>query len=380
MSMKGIHTADWHLGKVVHGQSFLQEQREQIQRITQLIREESVDFVMISGDLFDRAIPPVEALVLWESVLEEWVEELGIQVFVIAGNHDSAVRLSFANRFLEKQRVSILGDFSRFFTPLEVIHDKERIQVYFLPYLDTAYLREILERPEERSREVLLRSAVERIQQTWDPKAFHLLLAHEFLLGGSVSDSERPLSVGGSQAIPYQVFENFDYVALGHLHRAQRIGKDHIRYAGALYPYSFSEAGRVPSVELLYFGEDGSFEREKIEIKPERTLRVVEGRLDEVLALPSSEDYLCVRIENKEVILDLMGKLREWFPNTLRVERGQTGEVKRKEEEDILAREAETPLELFTSFFTEMTGDELLATQTAYLHGMLDRREGEDKA
>jgi exonuclease SbcD len=379
MSMKGIHTADWHLGKVVHGHSFLPEQREQIQGMTQLIREESIDFVIISGDLYDRAIPPVEAILLWESILEEWVEELGIQVFVIAGNHDSAIRLSFGNRFLEKQRVSILGDFSRFFHPLEVVHDKERIQVYFLPYLDTAFLREILAVPEERSREVLLRLAVARIQEEWDPKAFHLLLAHEFLLGGSVSDSERPLSVGGSQAIPYEVFEDFDYVALGHLHRAQRIGKDHIRYAGALYPYSFSEAGRVPSVEVLYFNEDGSFERERMEIKPERTLRVVEGRLDEVLALPPSDDYLCVRIENREVILDLMGKLRERFPNTLRVERAQIGETK-SESTDSLAREAETPFELFASFFSEMTGEEMLASQTAYLQALLEHREGEDEA
>lgn len=377
--MKGIHTADWHLGKVVHGHSFLPEQRKQIQGITQLIREEAIDFVMISGDLFDRAIPPVEAIVFWESVLEEWVEELGIQVFVIAGNHDSAIRLSFANRFLEKQKVSILGDFSRFFHPMELNDGAARIQVYFLPYLDTAFLREILELPEERSREALLRIAVERIQNKWDPKAFHLLLAHEFLLGGSVSDSERPLSVGGSQAIPYQLFEDFDYVALGHLHRAQRIGQDHIRYAGSLYPYSFSEAGRVPSVEVLYLGEDGSFERERVEIKPEKTLRVVEGRLDEILALPPSDDYLCVRIENREVILDLMGKLRDRFPNTLRVERAQIGTAK-SEARDFMAREAETPFDMFASFFSEMTGEEMLPPQTEYLQELLERRDGEEKA
>ncbi len=377
--MKGIHTADWHLGKMVHGHSFLPEQRKQIEGITQLIKEESIDFVMISGDLFDRAIPPVEAIVVWESVLEEWVEDLGIQVFVIAGNHDSAVRLSFGNRFLEKQRVSILGDFSRFFDPLELIHGEEGIQVYFLPYLDTAFLREILKQPEERSREVLLRQAVEQIQKEWNPKAFHLLLAHEFLLGGSVSDSERPLSVGGSQAIPYEVFEDFDYVALGHLHRAQRIGNDHIRYSGALYPYSFSEAGRVPSVEILYLGDHGSFERERREIKPEKTLRVIEGRLEEVLALPPSDDYLCVRIQNREVILDLMGKLRERFPNTLRVERAQVGETKFEDSETTL-RKTETPYDLFTSFFTDMTGEELLEPQATYLQKLLERREGEEKA
>lgn len=377
--MKGIHTADWHLGKMVHGHSFLPEQRKQIEGITQLIKEEAIDFVMISGDLFDRAIPPVEAIVVWESVLEEWVKNLGIQVFVIAGNHDSAVRLSFGNRFLEKQGVTILGDFSRFFDPLELIHGEEKVQVYFLPYLDTAFLREILQQPGERSREVLLGQAVKQIQKEWNPKAFHLLLAHEFLLGGSVSDSERPLSVGGSQAIPYEVFEDFDYVALGHLHRAQRIGKDHIRYSGSLYPYSFSEAGRVPSVEILYLENHGSFERERREIKPERTLRVIEGQLEEVLALPVSDDYLCVRIQNKEVILDLMGKLRERFPNTLRVERAQVGESK-FEDSEVTLRKSETPYDLFASFFTDMTGEEMLKPQATYLQKLVEDREREEKA
>jgi len=373
--MKGIHTSDWHLGKVLHGVSLLPEQKEQIQQITALIRQEQVDFVAVSGDLYDRAIPPTEAIDLWETTLEEWVETLGIQVFVIAGNHDSAKRLSFGHRFLEKQRVSILGDFSRLFEPLTVESDGVRMQVHFLPYLDTAYLRDILDLPEIRSREFLLDEAMKRVRQGWDEQAFHLLLAHEFLLGGTTSDSERPLSVGGNQAVPYTLFDQFDYVALGHLHRAQKIGNEKIRYAGGLYPYSFSEAGRVPSVELLEVDKNHHLSRSRLPIAPKRTLRVVEGSLEEVLDMPETDDYLSVLIQNSEVILDLMGKLRERFPNTLRVERSLSGQGAKDQMEAEIG-ERESTETLFERFFTAMTDQDLSIGQKEYLGKVLSEIEG----
>lgn len=376
--MKGILTSDWHLGKVLHGVSLLQEQKEQIQRITALIREQDMDFVAVSGDLYDRAIPPTDAIALWESTLEEWVEELGIRVFAIAGNHDSAMRLSFGNRFLEKQHVSILGDYSRFFQPLKWEKDGVRLGVYFLPYLDTAYLREILSMPEERSREALLEEAVRRVKNDWDKDVFHLLLAHEFLLGGTTSDSERPLSVGGNQAIPYTLFQDFDYVALGHLHRAQQIGAETIRYAGGLYPYSFSEAGRVPSVEVIEIDASNSVTRRRVEITPKKTLRVVEGTLEEVLNLPPSDDYLSVRILNSEVILDLMGKLREHFPNALRVERGLQNNTANLGDM-VAGGEKESTYGLFERFFADMTEQELSATQKKYLETIIEEMEGDDE-
>lgn len=373
--MKGIHTSDWHLGKVLHGVSLLPEQKEQIQQITALIQREQVDFVAVSGDLYDRAIPPTEAIDLWEATLEEWVETLGIQVFVIAGNHDSAKRLSFGHRFLEKQGVSILGDFSRLFEPLTVEGDGVRMQVHFLPYLDTAYLRDILDLPEIRSREFLLDEAMKRVRQEWDEQAFHLLLAHEFLLGGTTSDSERPLSVGGNQAVPYTLFEPFDYVALGHLHRAQKIGSEKIRYAGGLYPYSFSEAGRVPSVELLEVDKNHHMSRSRLTIAPKRNLRVVEGSLEAVLDMPETDDYLSVLIQNSEVILDLMGKLRERFPNTLRVERSLSGQGTKDQGEAEIGEQESTET-LFERFFTAMTDQDLSIGQKEYLDKVLHEIEG----
>lgn len=376
--MKGIHTSDWHLGKVLHGVSLLQEQKEQIQQITALICREKVDFIAVSGDLYDRAIPPTEAIDLWESTLEEWVESLGVQVFVIAGNHDSAKRLSFGHRFLEKQHVSILGDLSRLFEPLTLERDGVRLQVHFLPYLDTAYLRDILDLPEARSRESLLEEAMQRVHARWDEQAFHLLLAHEFLLGGTTSDSERPLSVGGNQAVPYTLFEGYDYVALGHLHRAQKIGDERIRYAGGLYPYSFSEAGRVPSVELLEIDTHHDWKRTRVDLPPKRTLRVVEGSLDEVLALSATDDYLSVLIQNPEVILDLMGKLRERFPNTLRVERSMSENGFSAEAEPVIG-ERESTETLFERFFTAMTDEELSEAQKEYLTQVLGELEGGER-
>lgn len=375
--MKGIHTSDWHLGKVLHGVSLLQEQKEQIEQITALIQKKQVDFVAISGDLYDRAIPPTEAIELWESTLEKWVENLGIQVFAISGNHDSATRLSFGSRFLEKQRVSILGDLSRLFQPLTVQGDKVHLKVHFLPYLDTPYLRDLLDLPEERSREALLAEAMKQVRSNWEPKAFHLLLAHEFLLGGATSESERPLSVGGNQAVSYALFEDYDYVALGHLHRAQKIGMDRIRYAGGLYPYSFSEAGRVPSVELIEIDADHQLTRERVLLPPKRTLRVLEGSLEEVLEFPETDDYLSVLIHNSEVILDLMGKLQERFPNTLRVER-RLAERNATDESEMEIGERESTGALFGRFFKEMTDEDLSDEQKAYLEKFLEETEGGD--
>jgi exonuclease SbcD len=224
-----------------------------------------------------------------------------------------------------------------------------------------------------------LKAAVDRVKADWGEDRFHLLLAHEFLMGGTTSDSERPLSVGGNQAIPYGLFADFDYTALGHLHRAQRIGRETIRYAGGLYPYSFSEAGRVPSVEMIEIGPGRSLARTRLEIPPKRTLKTMEGTLKDVLAQPETDDYLSVRINDREVILDLMGKLRDRFPNTLRVERGLAAKARAKED-PMIAGERESTQALFERFFKTMTDEPLSQPQKDYLHDLIDHMEGGDQA
>ncbi len=364
--MRFIHTADWHLGRTFHNVSLVEEQEHALAQLVAMARDEKPDALVLAGDVYDRAVPPTEAVRLLEWVLQEVVLGLKVPVLLIAGNHDSPHRLGFASELLARQGLHIRGALSDDLRPV-VLHDGHGpVRFFLLPYAEPSLVRERLADESVRTHDAAMEALTRRILGP-EPPPRSVLVAHCFASGGMESESERPLSVGGAGTVDTARFRGFRYTALGHLHRPQRLGAT-VRYSGSLLKYSFSEAAHRKSVSMVEMDADGDVRTEELPLTPRRDVRVVEGALSELLRDPAAhgpvDDYLLVRLTDKSAILDAMGKLREAFPNVLHLERPglwRSGEVAVAGRDQLRKSEEE----LFAGFFREMTGDELSPEQAA---------------
>ncbi len=372
--MRFIHTADWHLGRILFNVHLTEDQAYILDRFVELVREARPDFVAIAGDVYDRAVPPREAVELLDDVLERIVLGLGVPVVLIAGNHDSPERLGFASRLLTGQGLHVAGTLSPE-PPKVVFHDAHGpVHVYALPYAEPPVVRERLGFEDIDGHEAALRALADRVRSGHPDGVRSVLLAHAFVAGGEGCESERPLSIGGAGAVSPECLAGFDYVALGHLHRPQVMGGT-LRYSGSLLKYSFSEAEHHKAVLVAEMAADGSCTAEPVSLAPRRDLRRIEGTLAEVLARApedtAREDYLMVSLLDREPILNVMDKLREAYPNVLHVERpwslaagdvrGVTGDHRRLSESD-----------LFAAFFSQVAGEELTGDQRRAFETVLE--------
>ena len=358
--MNFIHTADWHLGRQFHNVSLIEDQRHLLAQLVALADDAEVDAFIIAGDVFDRAIPSPEAVALLDDFLAEMTLGLKIPVVMIAGNHDSPGRLGFGSRLFRMAGVFVHGQVEAQPQPL-VIRDKwGPVHLCALPYAEPAVTRDRTGEAGLHSHEQALAhlASVARAQIPDGERS--VCIAHCFAAGGEESESERPLSVGGSGAVSLKCFEGFSYTALGHLHRPQRVG-ERIRYSGSLMKYSFSEIGHAKSASVVAIGEQGDLEIVEHPLRPRRDLRLLEGELADLVKGPAPgenpEDFLLVRLTETKALLDPMGRLREVYPNVLHIER------------PALERAAPTALDarqpgrgdqdLFAAFFEQVTGEPL---------------------
>jgi exonuclease SbcD len=399
--MRLIHTADWHLGRIFHGVHLTEDQAYVLDQLVDLVKESRVDAVLVAGDVYDRAVPPPDAVRLLDDVLTRLAEDCRTPVILIAGNHDSPERLAFGSRLLSQQGLHVVGLPAA--DPAQIVLRDEHgpVSIYPLPYAEPAVVRERLgirpapdgtTTPDERlaandastpdgrlaadgtsaqddaivNHQSATRALVDRIRAKHSRTTRSLLVGHAFVVGGMESESERPLSVGGAGTVEASLFDGFDLVALGHLHRPQTVGKGRIRYSGSLLKYSFAEADHAKSVALIEMDARGACSTEEIRLSPRRDVRTVEGRLDEILQGPrgseSPDDYLLVRLLDRQPILDAVGKLRAVYPNVLAIERPHlavVGEL-RGAEGDHRQRSEE---ELFEAFFSQVTGEDLTAEE-----------------
>ncbi|OPX86501.1 MAG: Nuclease SbcCD subunit D [Pelotomaculum sp. PtaB.Bin104] len=364
--MRIIHTSDWHLGRIFHGVHLTEDQAYILDQFVRLAGDEKPDVVLIAGDIYDRSVPPTEAVRLLDEVLSRLLLDDGVPVILIAGNHDSPERLAFGTRLLARQGLHIAGQPGQDLSP--VILSDTSGPVYFcpIPYAEPAVVREKLTAPEAADHNLAMRCLVRQVAALIPAGARAVALAHAFVAGGEESDSERPLSIGGSGMVEASCFEPFHYVALGHLHQPQSVGGNHIHYAGSLLKYSFAEAGRRKSVTLVEMDGTGKLSLETISLTPRRELRCLEGRIDELLARPQSgenkDDYLMVTLTDQGAILDAIGKLREVYPNVLHIERPHLltgGELRGPSADHRRLGE----LDLFSSFFEQVTGTPLSEEQ-----------------
>lgn len=381
--MKFFHISDLHIGKRVCGFSMLEDQREILAQILELAGEHHPDGIWIAGDLYDKSMPSAEAVELADWFLSELAGRK-IPVWVISGNHDCAERIAYGSQMMEQAGIYMSrvfdGTVQRY-----TVREYETADIYLLPYIKPAQVRRFFP---EQSIETT-QDAVAAILGSLELKKdrANILLMHQFMAGASVCDSEE-ISVGGSDQVSAVVVDEFDYVALGHLHGPQKVGRETVRYCGSPLKYSFSEAGHKKSVTVVEIGralsDDAADENETyvssvaagenetyasvstIPLIPRRDLREIRGPIEQLLSPEvylgtNTEDYLHITLTDENPIIDAIGKLREVYPNIMRLD-FEAGKESEAAAEEIVIEE-KSPQELFEEFFLWQNGREMSAAQ-----------------
>ncbi|MGP6139416.1 exonuclease SbcCD subunit D [Jeotgalibaca sp. A127] len=317
--MRLLHTADWHLGKIVNDFSMIEDQRYLLNKLIEQVKTLSVDAVVMAGDLYDRSLPPKEAVALADEILTRIVKELGVPVLAISGNHDSSERLEYGSRLFTQNNLHIEGTLKEK-TRRVTIGDAN---FYLVPFADPAFVREKMQQPEIRTMEDVARYQIEAIKAEWNPAEINVLVAHGYVINGNVesvetSASERPLSIGTAEYVPVGLLEGFDYVALGHLHKPQKVKEDHIRYSGSLLKYSKSEADHRKQATLVDL-EKGKVSLTPLHMEPLRDMKILRGTFAELLG-QRSNDYVFFELLDQEIVFDPMNQLRKKFPNAMGLE------------------------------------------------------------
>ncbi|CAI2336404.1 exonuclease SbcCD subunit D [Vibrio parahaemolyticus] len=359
--MKFIHTSDWHLGRQFHNVSLLEDQQAVLEQLIQYIENNPVDAVIVAGDVYDRSVPPTIAIELLNRVVKRICGELNTPMILISGNHDGAERLGFGSEQMKRSGLHIISNFEDMLTPV-VIETKAagHVAFYGMPYNDPEQVRYVYKEPVSTHDEAH-KLIAEKITEQFQSEHRNILISHCFVDGAIESESERPLSIGGSDRVSHEHFLNFDYVALGHLHQPQKKGEEYIRYSGSLMKYSFGEQNQKKGFTLVEIGKDGFIGAEHIELTAPHEMRIVEGELEQILEWgktdPKNEDYLLVRLMDKHAILNPMEKLRTVYPNVLHLEK--PGMLIGVEQEMAQAKLARSEIDMFKDFFAEAQDSEL---------------------
>ena len=375
--MKFLHTSDWHLGRQFHNVSLLEDQAYVLDQIFDIAVRETVDAVVIAGDVYDRTVPPARAVSLLDSILDRLCRDLALPVIMIPGNHDSPERLGFGARQLSGSGLHIIGSTDAILSPVMLSDAHGQLAFYGIPYLEPVMAREYFE-VELSGHDETLAYVAERIKthNQQNGRFRTVVVSHCFLDGGEDCESERPLSVGGADRVSAKLFKTFDYTALGHLHGPQFKLINKIRYSGSILKYSFSEEHHNKSVTIVDMDAKGKCVIEKIALTPLHDMRSLEGSLKDVLERgqsdPNFEDYVQVRLSDTHAILDIMGKLREVYPNVLHLERpGLVLENSEKMASRDRLRKGE--MSMFGDFYEQVKGESLSAKQAKLIEKTIEQ-------
>lgn len=347
--MKIIHTGDWHIRKIVNEFSMIEDQRYILKELVKFIKEEKPDALIIAGDVYDRSIPPVEAVELLNDVFEEILIDNGVKILAIAGNHDSAERLSFGSSILEKHGLYIVGNREDEVKKVIIEKDNEKFNFYLIPYIEPGVLRKKYENKDIKNHNDAMKFIVDSIEKDMNKAEVNIAVAHGYITLNreealkaqdedkykaaeiEVSESERPLSIGGTDLIDGNIFNDFDYVALGHLHGRQKVGRESMRYSGSLLKYSFSEVNHKKGVTVVEIDDKNNIRIRHKELIPLRDMRTIRGPIDDLIEAARKceegrEDYIQAILTDKGELVDPIGKLRAVYPNVmlLRKEEGNS--------------------------------------------------------
>jgi exonuclease SbcD len=369
--MRLLHTSDWHLGRAFHGVGMLTHQATWVDHLVELVELESVDLVVVSGDVYDRGLPPVDAVALADEAMGR-LAATRARVVVSSGNHDSARRLGFGARLIDHAGVHLRTDAATVGTPVLLEDAHGPVAVYAIPYLDPDLTRRAWELP-ARSHEAALAAAMARVRADLSgrPGTRAVVLAHAFVAGGLPSDSERDISVGGVSVVPLQLFDGIDYVALGHLHGRQTLAQG-VRYSGSPLAYSFSEARHTKGCWLVDLDADG-VHAEFVPAPVPRPLATLTGALDELLADPSyqphEQSWVHATLTDPVRPRDAMDRLRARFPHALALSYAPAGSAAAVLHRRLAGR---SDHQIARDFLAEVRGSPASAAEDALLRDAVD--------
>lgn len=373
--MKFLHLADLHLGKRVNGFSMLEDQAHILRQILAILDDERPDGVLIAGDVYDKSVPSVEAVGLLDGFLTE-LRTRGVPVLLISGNHDSPERLAFGGRVMDSCGIHISPVYDGALAPV-TLHDAfGPVHVWLLPFVKPAHVRRWFPDADIESYTDAIAEAVAHMDI--DTAARNVLVTHQFVTGGTRSGSEE-LSVGGTDNVDSSVFAPFDYVALGHLHGAQHIGRETIRYAGSPLKYSFSEARQHKSVTVVTLGEKGDVQVRTVALTPLRELREIRGSYDELTARSFYEhttyrsDYLHLILTDEQDVFDAMSRLRTIYPYLMTLDYDNARTRAAGGMSVPAETERRTPLELFEALYQRQNHQPMSEVQRAYIAQLMEQ-------
>ena len=411
--MRFLHTADWHLGRIFYGQYLTDDQAHVLEhQFFTILKEEKIDGILLAGDVFDRAVPPIEAIELWDSIITRLAMDYKVPLFVVSGNHDGAERLEVGRSMLSESGIHIWGSLHHALQPFEFEGFDGRVAICPMPFSEPRRIGDALGLNSSESKPVDTDTAedtlfsyvddkdqeavalnlhnYDQMYQSWSdylykqvPKQMRsIAISHAFVMGGEVGGSERTLSVGGSEQVSPHVFKNFHYTALGHLHGPQRMGADHIRYSGSPLKYSFDEHGQKKSFTIIDMDTKGKVDISTIPVEAKRDVVILEGYFEDLLnntALQTKhkDDYVQARLLDTMPIMDGMAKLRQVYHRCMTIELAGRIATPAVDMGDAVFKEL-NERELFNQFAETVWKNPLTEREQQYINSVWNRILKED--
>lgn len=374
--MKFIHLSDLHLGKRLYEASFIEDQQAILCQILDIIDRELPDGVLIAGDVYDKSVPGADAVTLFDFFLAELAKRR-LHVFVISGNHDSAERIAFGAKIMDGVGIHMSPVYNGNVAPVTLKDEMGEVNVYMLPFIKPSHVRRFYEDEDINSYTDAVKVAVEKMNI--DKSKRNVLITHQFVTGATRSESEE--TVGGTDNVDAIVFEDFDYVALGHLHSPQNCGSKRIRYSGTPLKYSFAEATDKKSVTVVTLNSKGDEpEIKTVDLHPIRDMKKIRGAFSDVIgALDRTDDYVQITLTDEDDIPNAMARLQVVYKNALEL---KYDNARTRADAAILGAvdiEQKTPFELFVDFFKDRNNAEMSELQKTYVKNLIEKIE-EDKS
>ena len=390
--MRLLHTADWHLGRIFYGQYLTDDQAHVLEnQFFTILKDEKIDGILLAGDIFDRAVPPIEAVELWDSIITRLAMDYKVPLFVVSGNHDGAERLEVGRSMLSQSGIHIWGSPHHALQPFEFEGSDGKVAICPMPFSEPRRIGDALEQNIDLNNEATLNlHNYDQMYQTWSdhlykqvPKGMRsIAISHAFVIGGEVGGSERTLSVGGSEQVNPQVFKDFHYTALGHLHGPQRMGADYIRYSGSPLKYSFDEHEQKKSFTIIDMDTKGNVDISTIPVEAKRDVVILEGYFEDLLnnkelQAKHKDDYVQARLLDTMPIMDGMAKLRQVYHRCMTIDLVGRVAAPMADMEDAVFKEL-NERELFNQFAETVWKEPLTEREQQYINSVWDRILKED--
>ena len=382
--MRILHLADLHLGKILQEQPLIEDQKYMLEEIIKKVQEENIEIILISGDIYDRSIPQTDAVDMLDYFLNKLIKDLKKQVFMISGNHDSKERLGFGNKIFENDGLYISSKYEGQIKKVELQDEYGKLNIYLLPFIKPVEVKKYFE-DEKLSYDETIKKIIEK--ENIDETQRNIILTHQFVtcIGEEVerTDSET-ISLGGIDNVDISNYDKFDYVAIGHVHRPQRIGRDTARYAGTMLKYSFSEVNHKKTIPIIDFKEKGNINIKLVELTPLRDMREIKGPIEELTKKENykntnTEDYIKAIITNEEPVYDAIGQIRKVYPNVLKLEiQNSKSSVSQNDEKEkeLQNIKNKSEVELFNEFYKFQNYTELNDEQTQVIENIVKEIKG----